>query len=47
MGYYRGVPQDKRGRLEKLAAKMREKYLNTGSGCKSQAKAIARRQEGA
>ncbi|MCZ2076568.1 MAG: hypothetical protein LC130_16420 [Bryobacterales bacterium] len=35
----------KRERLEKAAAAMRERYLNSGSGCKSRLKAIQKRQE--
>jgi len=47
MGYYRGVPhknrRDPKRRLDEIAAKMRAKYLTSGTGCKSTAKAIAAR----
>lgn len=49
-GRYRGVPNSqpqgvrKRRLLDRLAAVMRDKYLNTGSGCKTRAKAIAARE---
>lgn len=50
MGFYRGVPQDpdsKRKRLELVAAKMLERNLRTGVGCKMIARAIAARTRNA
>ena len=46
MGYYRGVPQDgytKRRKLDRLAAAMRAFNLSHGRGCRTRAKAIAKR----